>query len=117
MFLCSPQGHKAVVFGVPDCGKVCSEQHVPSYLHRLDELRRLGINKILCVAVGDAAAADSWAHKLSLDDGSKVQVRGAGAQEGLWKRRWFQGRSSPTQTCCIGWLSDLQPTRLVAWLP
>ncbi len=62
------------MFGVPDCGKVCSEQHVPSFLQRADELRQLGINKILCVAVGDPAAADSWAEKLSLSDGSKIQV-------------------------------------------
>ncbi|EFN57532.1 hypothetical protein CHLNCDRAFT_143139 [Chlorella variabilis] len=68
------KGEKAVVFGVPDCGKVCSEQHVPSFLQRGDELRRLGISKILCVAVGDPAAADSWAQKLSLSDGSKIQV-------------------------------------------
>jgi peroxiredoxin len=68
------QGEKAVLFGVPDCGKVCSEQHLPSYLQQWDELRRLGVTKILCVAVGDPAAADSWASKMKVDDGSKIQV-------------------------------------------
>lgn len=72
----SVQGHKAVVFGVPDCGKVCSETHVPSYLAAWDELRRHGVTRLLCVAVGDPAAADAWARSLGdgVADGSKVQV-------------------------------------------
>lgn len=63
-----------MLFGVPDCGKVCSEQHVPSYLARLGELRQLGVSKILCVAVGDEAAAKAWAAQQELADGSKIQV-------------------------------------------
>lgn len=72
----APQGHKAVVFGVPDCGKVCSEQHVPGYLQRWDDLRRLGVSRIVCVAVGDPAAADAWAAGLGagVADSSKVTV-------------------------------------------
>lgn len=65
------QGQKAVVFGVPDCGKVCSEQMVPQYLAEVDNLRRAGVTKILCVAVGDAAAAKQWAAGLKVDP-SKV---------------------------------------------
>ncbi|KAI3438766.1 hypothetical protein D9Q98_001184 [Chlorella vulgaris] len=68
------KGQKAVVFGVPDCGKVCSEQHVPGFLQRCDDLRNAGVSRVLCVAVSDAAAADAWAEKLSLGDGSKIQV-------------------------------------------
>jgi peroxiredoxin len=68
------QGHKAVLFGVPDCGKVCSEQHVPSFLQRFNELRQLGVSRILCVAVGDEAAAKAWAQQQELADGSKIQV-------------------------------------------
>lgn len=74
--LCSIQGHKTVVFGVPDCGKVCSEKHVPGYLAAWDELQRQGVTRLLCVAVGDPAAADAWAASLGdgVADGSKVQV-------------------------------------------
>ncbi|PSC76903.1 dynamin-related 1E-like [Micractinium conductrix] len=70
------KGQKAIVFGVPDCGKVCSETHVPGYLAAWDDLRRLGVTRLLCVAVGDAAAADAWASKLGagVADGSKVTV-------------------------------------------
>ncbi|KAL4425536.1 hypothetical protein ABPG75_009552 [Micractinium tetrahymenae] len=70
------KGQKAVVFGVPDCGKVCSESHVPSYLAAWDELRQHGVTRLLCVAVGDPAAAHGWARSLGagVADGSKVQV-------------------------------------------
>lgn len=107
------QGQRAVVFGVPDCGKVCSEQHVPSFLQRGDELRRLGVNKILCVAVGDAAAADAWAQKVGIADGSKIQV-GVGCglckvAQGMnwlvymqWPRAKPQSSTRPAATvrCC-----------------
>ncbi len=61
---------------MPDCGKVCSEVHVPSFLSAWDELRQHGVSRLLCVAVGDAAAADAWARSLGdgVADGSKVQV-------------------------------------------
>lgn len=62
------------MFGVPDCGKVCSETHLPGYLAELDALRRLGVSKVLCVAVGEPAAAQRWAEQLRVDPS---QVRGA----------------------------------------
>jgi peroxiredoxin len=65
------QGQKAVVFGVPDAGKVCSEKHVPGYLKEVDKLRQLGITKVVCLTVNEAAAAKEWASKLKLD-ASKV---------------------------------------------
>lgn len=61
------QGEKAVVVGLPDCGAVCGEKHIPSYLKQYDALRKEGVSKIFCVAVGDAAAADDWASKTKID--------------------------------------------------
>jgi peroxiredoxin len=58
-----------VLFGVPDCGKVCSEQHVPGYLKHSDALRKLGVSQVLCVAVGDAEAAQAWGAKVGADGG------------------------------------------------
>jgi peroxiredoxin len=69
----SVQGQKTLVFGVPDCGKVCSEQHVPEYLAQADKLRQLGITQILCVAVGDPSAAQQWAETVKVDP-SKVRA-------------------------------------------
>jgi peroxiredoxin len=79
----SPQSTKTktVIFGVPDCGKVCSEQHLPGYLKEFDNLRQQGVSKIFCVVVGDPAAAQEWAKKQTVDS-SKVTVA-ADAQGGL----------------------------------
>jgi peroxiredoxin len=58
------RGHKTVLFGVPDCGKVCSEQHVPGYLKQAGELKKLGVTQVLCVAVSDPAKAQEWGAKV-----------------------------------------------------
>lgn len=60
-----------MIFGVPDCGKVCSEQHVPGYLKEWDNLRKLGISQILCVAVDEPSTVNSWGKKVA-GDGSKI---------------------------------------------
>eukprot|EP01026_Neomeris_dumetosa_P070712 TRINITY_DN707_c0_g1_i4.p3 TRINITY_DN707_c0_g1~~TRINITY_DN707_c0_g1_i4.p3 ORF type:complete len:214 (-),score=20.63 TRINITY_DN707_c0_g1_i4:163-804(-) len=46
------KGYKALVLGLPDCGEVCKEQHVASYLKSFDELKNQGVNKILAISVG-----------------------------------------------------------------
>ena len=69
------QGVKAVVFGVPDMGKVCTEQHVPSYLHSIGELRSAGVDKLVCLAVSEPTAVQEWARKAGLE-GDKVCSQG-----------------------------------------
>ncbi len=65
------QGVRAVVFGVPDMGKVCAEQHVPSYLRNTAELGSAGVDKVVCLAVASPAAVQEWAAKVGID-GEKV---------------------------------------------
>jgi len=63
-----------VIFGVPDCGKVCTEQHVPGYLKEWESLRRLGVSQILCITVtNNPAAAEAWAKQIGAD-GSTIAV-------------------------------------------
>jgi peroxiredoxin len=64
---------KTVLFGVPDCGKKCSEEHVPGYLKSWDTLRRQGITQVLCVSVDEPAVADAWGKSVGVD-GSTVQI-------------------------------------------
>lgn len=73
MTILQQQGQKTVLFGVPDCGKKCSEEHVPGYLKSWDTLRRHGITQILCVSVDEPAAADAWGKSVGVD-GSTVQI-------------------------------------------
>lgn len=67
------KGKKAVIFGVPDCGKVCSEQHLPGFVREWEALRAQGVTQILCVTVSEPVDAQKWATKLQVDP-SKVTV-------------------------------------------
>ena len=62
-----------MIFGVPDCGKVCSEKHVPGFLKNWDALRKEGITQILCVAVAEPAEAAEWGRKVGID-GTKISI-------------------------------------------
>ena len=73
------QGVKAVVFGVPDMGKVCTEQHVPSYLNSMNELRSAGVDKLVCLAVSEPTLVQEWAKKAGLQ-GDKVCSWGTAQQ-------------------------------------
>lgn len=82
------QGQKTMVFGVPDCGRVCSEQHLPGYLAEADRFRQLGITQILCVVVGEPGAAAEWAAGLKVDPS---KVRGLTSLHNM--NDWVTGRA------------------------
>jgi len=42
------KGKKIIVVGFPG-GRVCTEQHIPSYVNLTDELTKRGVDKVLCV--------------------------------------------------------------------
>jgi peroxiredoxin len=73
------QGKTTVMFGVPDCGKVCTQTHLPGYVKQLDALRKLGVGQVVCVAVGDAAAAAEWGAKAGAGGGVAVAADTNGA--------------------------------------
>lgn len=66
------KGKRVVLFGVPDMGKVCSEQHLPSYEKVADELKVLGVHKVYAVAVAKPDAAKEWAAKTM--PGGKIEA-------------------------------------------
>lgn len=50
-----------VMFAVPGAfTPTCSEQHLPSFIKHADELRKLGVQTIACVAVNDAFVMRAW---------------------------------------------------------
>jgi peroxiredoxin len=70
-----------VLFGVPDRGSVCSEQHFPGYVREWDKLRAAGVSRVICVTCGTPAEAADWASKLQVE-GGKVEVA-ADANQGF----------------------------------
>ncbi|EEB15091.1 peroxiredoxin-5, putative, partial [Pediculus humanus corporis] len=52
---------KVVVFGVPGAfTPSCSRNHLPGYLHRQAELRKKGVDEIICISVNDTFVMEAW---------------------------------------------------------
>jgi len=59
-------GKRAVVFGVPGAFTPgCSKTHLPGYVEKADQIKSLGVDLIVCVAVNDPFVMAAWgqAHK------------------------------------------------------
>ncbi len=54
-------GKKVVIFAVPGAfTPTCSEQHLPGYIERADEIRAKGVDSIICLSVNDAFVMGAW---------------------------------------------------------
>lgn len=52
---------KAIVFGVPGAFTPgCSKQHLPGYVNDFDELKKKGVDLLVCVSVNDAFVMHAW---------------------------------------------------------
>lgn len=54
------RGAKALLVGFPG-GKVCTEQQIPGYIAAVPELKAAGVDKVVCVTVGDPEQVQKWA--------------------------------------------------------
>ena len=54
-------GKKAVLFAVPGAfTPLCSAQHLPGFVTKLDEIKKKGVDEIFCLSVNDAWVMDAW---------------------------------------------------------
>lgn len=94
-------GRAVVVFAVPGAfASACSGRHLPGYVALAHNIKRMGIDEILCIAVNDAFVMNAWAHDQGIEDeitllpdGNGDFTRGMGmladwSPLGFGKRSW-----------------------------
>jgi alkyl hydroperoxide reductase 1 len=63
------KGKKAIIFAIPGAfTPTCSEQHVPKFLKNYDELKKSGIDVIICTSVNDGFVMDAFGQHLQVKD-------------------------------------------------
>ncbi|MFP8875012.1 MAG: peroxiredoxin [Myxococcota bacterium] len=72
-------GRKVVVFAVPGAfTPTCSEQHLPGFIDKADEIRAKGVDEIVCVSVNDAFVMDAWGKDRGAGDKVRLLADGNG---------------------------------------
>ena len=55
------KGKKVVLFAVPGAfTPTCSNQHLPGFIGKADEIKAKGVDTIACMSVNDAFVMDAW---------------------------------------------------------
>ena len=57
-------GKKVVMFSLPGAfTPTCSNQHLPGYVAKLDEIKARGVDMVACLSVNDAWVMKAWAEQ------------------------------------------------------
>ena len=87
-------GKRVVLFAVPGAfTRLCSEKHLPSFVHNADAIMARGIDEIVCVAVNDPMVLAAWGREYDaagkirmLSDGLGEFTRALGLEQDLSER-------------------------------
>lgn len=62
-------GKKVALFALPGAfTPTCSAAHLPGYVVKADELKKKGIDRIVCLSVNDAFVMDAWGEQHNVED-------------------------------------------------
>jgi peroxiredoxin len=62
-------GKKVVLFAVPGAfTPTCSEKHLPGFVDKAGELKKKGVDTIVCMSVNDAFVMDAWGKDRGVGD-------------------------------------------------
>ena len=60
---------KVILFGLPGAfTPTCSTKHLPGFVLAIDQLKKKGINKVVCISVNDPFVMDAWGKTHNVQD-------------------------------------------------
>lgn len=60
---------KVILFGLPGAfTPTCSAKHLPGFIIAIDQLKRKGIKKVVCISVNDPFVMDAWGKTHNVQD-------------------------------------------------
>ena len=63
------KGSKVILFGSPGAFLPdCTDTHLPGYMDQADQLKRTGIDQLICMAVNDPYVMHRWSQILRISD-------------------------------------------------
>jgi peroxiredoxin len=66
-------GKKVVLFSVPGAfTPTCSEQHLPGFIEKADEIKAKGVDEIVCMSVNDAFVMKAWGEDRGAGDSVRM---------------------------------------------
>lgn len=82
------KGRKVVIFALPGAfTPTCSEQHLPSYIARADDIKAKGVAAIACLSTADFFVMDAWGKSQNvgaaidmLSDGNGEYIKATGTE-------------------------------------
>ena len=66
---------KVILFGLPGAfTPTCSTKHLPGFINSMNEIKKKGIKKVICISVNDPFVMDAWGKSHSVQ--GKVEMLG-----------------------------------------
>jgi len=60
---------KVILFGIPGAfTPTCSTKHLPGFVIAIDQLKKKGIKKVVCISVNDPFVMDAWGKTHNVQD-------------------------------------------------
>jgi glutaredoxin/glutathione-dependent peroxiredoxin len=72
-------GKKVVLFAVPGAfTPTCSNKHLPGFIEKADEIKKKGVDDIICMSVNDAFVMKAWGEARGAGDKVRLIADGNG---------------------------------------
>ena len=72
-------GKKVVLFAVPGAfTPTCSAKHLPGFIEKADEIKKKGVDDIICMSVNDAFVMKAWGEDRGAGDKVRLIADGNG---------------------------------------